>query len=141
MTVSTPAFTVVPSQVRAMNEPPGPPPPLPPNWVLLMNQKTLAAPTATFPDGVAWSKLRCPFPKLPKKAGASGLQTTWIGTVTLTPIRVLGPGNVTDKPEPVIVVGPTAADAEVAKSGMARSGSATASLAYFFHGVISISLV
>src|SRR5437899_3195114 len=27
------------------------------------------------------------------KAGGRGLQTTWIGTVTLTPMRLLGPGN------------------------------------------------
>jgi hypothetical protein len=78
---------------------------------------------------------------VPKNAGGRKLHVTRIGTVTLTPIRVLGPGNVTDKPEPVILVGPAAADAEVAKSGMARSGNTTASLAYFFHGVISISLV
>jgi hypothetical protein len=64
-----------------------------------------------------------------------------IGTVTLTPIRVLGPGNVTDNPGPVIVVGPAAADAELAKSGIASSGKAIASLAYFVHIFISITLV
>jgi hypothetical protein len=38
----------------------------------------------------------------------------------------------------VIVVGPAAADAELAKSGKASSGKAIASLAYFVHIFIAV---
>src|SRR4029077_19270465 len=127
-----PLFTVVPSQVRPMTVP-GPPPPLPPPWDPLRNQNTSPAATAALPDGVACTTLRWPFPKLPKKDDGRGLQTTCIGSVTLTPMRVLGPGNVTDRPGPVTVAGPAAADAVLAKSGIASSGTAIASLAYFVH--------
>src|SRR4029077_17099720 len=121
-----------------MTVPGPPPPPLPPPWVPLRNQNTSPAPTAALPEGAACTRARWPLPKEPKTDSGSGLQTTWIGTVTLTPMRALGPGNVTDMPGPLTPGGPGAADAVLVTSGIASRGTAIASLAYFVQKFIWI---